>query len=413
MTGGTYRYRARNLSGQLLTGKVEADSPQEAITLLRKKNLFVVQLTPVSTWTFDFGRIFKKKISVRDLAVFCRQFATMVAAGIPLLKCLTILAEQTENKKLCAIIREVAVQIEKGKSMSESFRSYREDLPEIFINMLAAGEVSGNIEQTLERLAVHFEKEHELREKIRSAMSYPAFISGMAFLSVVVLITTVVPIFADIFAQSGTPLPISTRILLGISTAITKYWYLLLGGAAILFFGVKKWSATESGRRVIDRLLLGIPIVGPLVTKTIVARFSRTLATLLQSGVPLLLSLETVGKVVENSIVAGEIADAMQSVREGERMAPVLAKSKVFPPMAVSMIGIGEESGALDSMLEKLASFYEQEVDAVISRLSSIMEPLLIAGVGILVGFIAISIYFPMFGLAGALQGGGAAGGMP
>lgn len=413
MAGVSYRYRARNLSGRLLNGKIVADSPQEAIALLRQKNLFVVQLTPVSSWTFDFVRIFKKKISVRHLAVFCRQFATMVAAGIPLLKCLTILAEQTENKKLCTIIREIAVEIEKGKSMSESFRGYREDLPEILINMLAAGEVSGNIEQALERLAVHFEKEHELREKFRSAMSYPIFISGMAFLSVVVMITTVVPIFADIFAQSGTPLPLSTRILLGISTAITKYWYLLLGGAAILFFGLKRWSASESGRRVIDRLLLLIPIVGPLMTKTIVARFSRTLATLLQSGVPLLLSLETVGKMVGNTVMAGEIADAMHSVMEGERMAPVLARSKIFPPMAVSMIGIGEESGALDSMLEKLAFYYEQEVDGVISRLSSIMEPLLIAGVGILVGFIAISIYFPMFGLAGALQGGGAAGGMP
>ncbi|MGB9792532.1 MAG: type II secretion system F family protein [Thermacetogeniaceae bacterium] len=394
----------------MIRGRVLAGSRREAIAFLRQRNLFAFQLTPANGWPIELDRFLKRRVAVRDLAVFCRQFATMVAAGIPLLQCLRTLAVQTENKRLRSIIAEVASDIEKGKSLSESLRGYKEELPEIMINMLAAGELSGNIEQTLERLAVHFEKEHELREKIRSAMSYPAFICGMAFLSVVVLITTVVPIFADIFAQSGTPLPLSTRILLGISRAVTKYWYLLLGGAAILFFGVRRWYAAEGGRRAIDRLLLRLPIVGPLMAKTIVARFSRTLATLLQSGVPLLLSLETVGNVVGNSVVAGEIADIMRGVKEGERIAPVLAKSKVFPPMAVSVIGVGEESGALDKMLEKLASFYEQEVDAVISRLSSIVEPLLIVGVGVLVGFIAVSIYFPMFGLAGALQGGAAAG---
>lgn len=408
-----YRYRACTLSGRLITGKIAAGSQREAIAFLRQKNLFAFQLTPVDNLLFGFERFLKRKIAVRDLAVFCRQFATMVAAGIPLLQCLSVLAVQTENKRLRHLIREVAVEIEKGKGLGESLRSFKEELPEIMINMLAAGEVSGAIGQTLERLAIYFEKEHELKEKIRSSMFYPAFISAMALLSVVVLITTVVPIFADIFAQSGTPLPLSTRILLGISTAIANYWYLLLGVTAILAFGVRRWSATEGGKMAIDRLLLRIPVMGPLMTKAIVARFSRTLATLLKSGVPLLLSLETVGRVLGNSAVSGEITELMRGVKEGERMALVLAKSKVFPPMAVSMIGIGEESGALDKMLENLASFYEQEMETAISRLSSIVEPLLIAGVGILVGFIAISIYFPMFGLAGALQGGGAAGGMP
>ncbi|HHW40739.1 MAG TPA: type II secretion system F family protein [Syntrophomonadaceae bacterium] len=413
MGGVSYNYRARNLSGRLITGKVEAGSPGEAIALLREKNLFVVKLSPVRSLNIDLDRVFKRRIAVRDLAVFCRQFATMAGAGIPLLQCLNILAGQTENKKLRGILVEVAGEIEKGKGLSESFRGYREHLPEIFINMLVAGEVSGTIEQTLERLAVHFEKDHQLREKIKSAMAYPAMIAGMALLSVLVLITLIVPIFADIFAQSGAVLPLPTRILMGISGALTGYWYLFLAGMAGLFVAARQGFASESGRKFVDRLLLQIPVVGPLATKTIVSRFSRTLATLLRSGIPLLRSLETVEKAVGNSIAAKEIAEAMRNIKEGERMAPVLIKSKIFPPMAVNMIGIGEESGALDSMLEKLAAFYEQEVEAMIARLSSIVEPLLIAVVGILVGFIAISIYFPLFGLSGAIQGGGMPGGMP
>ncbi len=413
MPESTFAYKARNLSGQLITGRVEAESSSDAISLLRDKNLFVVQLNPVRRYSFDVGKLLAGKIKTRDLAVFCRQFATMIGSGIPLLQCIRILIQQTENKRLRNILEEVGVAIEKGNGLSESFRGYSEQLPEIFINMLAAGEVSGTIDQTLERLAVHFEKDHQLREKIKSAMTYPAMIAGMALLSVLVLITLIVPIFADIFAQSGAVLPLPTRILMGISGALTGYWYLFLAGVAGLFVAARQGFASENGRKFIDRLLLQIPVVGPLATKTIVARFARTLATLLRSGVPLLRSLETVEKVVGNSIAAKEIAEAMRNIKEGERMAPVLIKSKIFPPMAVNMIGIGEESGALDSMLEKLAAFYEQEVEAMIARLSSIVEPVLIAVVGILVGFIAISIYLPLFGLSGAIQGGGMPGGMP
>lgn len=413
MPESTFAYKARNLSGQLITGRVEAESSSDAISLLRDKNLFVVQLNPVRRYSFDVGKLLAGKIKTRDLAVFCRQFATMIGSGIPLLQCIRILIQQTENKRLRNILEEVGVAIEKGNGLSESFRGYSEQLPEIFINMLAAGEVSGTIDQTLERLAAHFEKDHQLREKIKSAMTYPALITGMALLSVLVLITLIVPIFADIFAQSGATLPLPTRILMGISKALTTYWYLFLAGAAGLFVAARRGLVSESGRRLVDRLLLRLPVVGPLATKTIVARFARTLATLLRSGVPLLRSLETVEKVVGNSVAAKEIAEAMRNIKEGERMAPVLIKSKIFPPMAVNMIGIGEESGALDSMLEKLAAFYEQEVEAMIARLSSIVEPVLIAVVGILVGFIAISIYLPLFGLSGAIQGGGMPGGIP
>jgi len=269
-----------------------------------------------------------------------------------------------------------------------------------------AGEVSGTLDVALARLAAHFEREHELLEKVKSAMSYPLLVAGMSFVAMIALLVLVVPIFVDVFAQMGVALPLPTRILLGASSALSRYWFVLPLGLAALFFGGRSWAATPRGRERLDRALLRLPVVGPLAHKVVVARVARTLSTLLRSGVPLLRSLETVERVAGNAVAAKEIAAARANIREGERMAPVLAKSAVFPPMAVSMIAVGEESGALDDLLEKLAAFYEREVEAAVARLSSLIEPILIAGVGGMVAFIALSIYLPLFGMAGAMQAG-------
>lgn len=401
-----FAYKARNLSGRLVTGRVEADSRSAAMALLRERNYFVVEIKAVRPVQIDLGRLLRFKIGARDLAVFCRQFATMSEAGLSLMQCLNILVQQVENRSLRDILRQVVVDVEKGKSLSESFAAFKDRLPEIFINMLVAGEVSGTLDQALARLATHFEREHELREKIKSAMTYPLFVAGMSFAAMIALLVLVVPIFVDIFTQMGATLPLPTRILIGLSTLLSKYWFALPVGLAALFFGGRTWAATPKGRERIDRTLLRLPVVGPLVHKTVVARVARTLATLLRSGVPLMRSLETVEKVAGNTIAAREIAAARANIREGERMAPVLVKSAIFPPMAASMIAVGEESGALDDLLEKLAAFYEREVEAMIARLSSLIEPLLIAGVGVMVAFIALSIYLPLFGMAGAMQSG-------
>jgi type IV pilus assembly protein PilC len=401
-----FRYRARNLAGQLVTGKVEAENTGTAVALLRKRDLFVVGIAPITSFKLDLHKLFAIKIKTKELAVLCRQFATMVGAGIPLLQSLTILVQQTENKQLQKILEDVRMDIEKGKSLSDAFKVHQGQFPDLFINMLVAGEISGTLDQTLLRLAVHFEKEHELQEKIKSAMTYPLFVAGIAIVAVIILLVLIVPVFVDVFAQMGASLPLPTRMIIGISSFLAQYWYLPPLVLIALFFVSKHILATEKGKWFFDCLLLKLPVIGPVVNKTIVARFASTFATLIKSGVPLLQSLETVEKVTGNSIAAAELAEARANIKEGEQMAPVLLKSKVFPPMAVNMIAIGEESGALEEMLEKLAAFYEREIEETIARLSSIIEPLMIVAVGVLVGFIAIAIYLPLFGLSSAIEAG-------
>ncbi len=405
-----FAYKARNISGLLIRGKIESDSQSGAVNLLREKNYFVVEIRPASGVQLDLDKLFGLKVKTKEMSVFCRQFATMNEAGIPLLQCLHILVQQTESKRMSKILNDVAVGVEKGKSLSEAFKEYKEYLPEIFISMIAAGEVSGTLDQALSRLATHFEKEHQLREKVKSAMTYPLVVAGMAFACMVALLVIVVPVFVDIFSSMGVELPLPTRIVIFLSNALQGYWYLVLLASLALFFIFKRFGATEEGRNILDHLALKAPIFGKLTHKTIVARFARTLGTLLKSGIPLMQSLETVESVSGNILFAKEIRGARVMISEGERMAPVLMKGKLFPPLAINLISVGEESGALDNLLEKLAVFYEQEVETMVGRLSSVIEPLLIAGVGVMVAFIALSIYMPLFGMASALQGGS---GMP
>ena len=399
----SFSYKARNLSGRMMGGKIQADSLKTAMDLLRQKNYFVLEIKPIRTLDFNFGKLLGIKIKIKELAVFCRQFATMSSAGIPLLQCLNILIRQTEAKNLREILQNVVLEIEKGKSLSEAFKEYKNNFPDLFINMLAAGEISGTIDQSLSRLALHFEKDHELREKIRSAMTYPLFVGGMAFVAMIFLIVFVVPIFVDIFNSVGAALPLPTRIVIGISSAVTHFWYLFVTLLPASFFALRRFCATERGRSIVDHMMLKVPILGQMNHKLIVARFARTLSTLLRSGVPLMQSLETIERIIGNSIASKEINAARQSIKEGEKMAPVMLKSKIFPPMAVNMISIGEESGALDELLEKLAVFYEQDVEYIIARFSSLIEPVMIAVVGAMIAFIAISIYLPLFQLSGAL----------
>ena len=401
-----FAYKARNLSGKLLTGKIEAESRDAAIAQLRNRNYYVVQINPAVDFKLDLDKLLNLKIKVKDLAVFCRQAATMIEAGIPLLQCLNILTQQTESKKLREILKAVIMDIENGKSLSEAFRIHQRYLPGIFIDMLTAGEVSGTLDQAMDRLANQFEKDHELKEKIKSAMTYPLVIGAFAFLAMVILLVVVVPVFVEIFEQVGAELPLPTRIMLGFSKACTNFWFLILPAPLLLYFGLKSFAATDRGKVITDRLLLKLPVYGKLTQKTITARFARTLATLLKSGVPLMQSLESVENVVGNTQVTKIIKAARENIKEGENMSPILLNASFFPPMAVNMIAIGEESGALDALLEKVAIYYEQEVETLVAKLSSIIEPLMIAGVGIMVGFIAVSIYLPLFGLSGALQGG-------
>lgn len=401
-----FAYKARNLSGRLITGRVEAESQGDAVFSLREKGCYVVEIKPAFYFWPVVDRLFRPKIRTRDLAVFCSQFTTMSGAGIPLLQCLNILARQTENRRLSRILQQVGKDIEKGRSLSEAFGAQRDFLPAIFTDMLAAGEVSGNLDQALERLAAHFEKEQELREKIRSAMAYPLVVSLFASLVVTGLLVFLVPVYVEVFEQAGAELPLPTRILIKTSFVITEFWYLILICLFILYLALKRFTVTPRGRKTLDGIILKLPVIGKLAHKAIIARFARTLATLLRSGVPLLHSLETAAKVSGNTVAAGEITAARENIKAGQRMSPVFHKGNLFSPMALSMIAVGEESGALDSLMEKLAQFYEREVEASVARLSGVAEPLMIAGVGLMVAFIALAIYMPLFGISAAIQSG-------
>ena len=404
----TFSYRARNLSGGIVAGSLQAENTAAAISLLRARNLFVVKVNQRrQALNIGLDDLFGKRLKVKSLAIFCRQFATLNQAGIPILQCLNILARQTEDLKLRAVLESVTLEIEKGKSLSDAFKGFKECFPEIFGSMIAAGELSGTLDRVMERLAITFEKEQNTRDKIKAAMTYPALIGSFSVLAVVVLLVFVVPIFVGVFKSLGAPLPLPTQILLDISNVMVHYWFIILPLVFVVIpLLFTRALATKKGRTVFDRAILRLPVVGPLVVKTVVARFARTLSILLTSGIPLMQALETMEDVVGNTVAAGDIAKARESIKEGERMSPILARSNFFTPMAVSMISVGEESGALDTILEKLAAFYEAEVEAVIASLSSIIEPVMILMIGMVVGFICISIYLPLFSLPAAIQAG-------
>lgn len=401
-----YNYKARNLSGKLVRGKVESSSPGGVASLLRERGCFAVEIKPARGAVFNAEKFFKRGIDIKSMAFLCRQLSAMLDAGIPLLQCLHVLAAQTENKRLTGILRDVTASVEKGNSLSSAFKAHRDCLPEIFINMIAAGEVSGTLGQTAARLTTHFEKEHRSRERIKSATTYPLLVAVLVLASVTGIMVFVVPVFTGLFESMGAGLPLPTRIVIGLSGALTSYWYLFLLSSGALFFILKWAGAQKSSNIFLHKFMLILPLVGRIARQTIVARFTRTLATLLMSGMPLMQSLEVVESVSGSNLVAQEINKVRANIREGERIAPVLKKSILFPPMVAHMIAVGEESGRLNNILERLAVFYEEEADNLFAGLSSLIEPLLIAAMGLIVAFIALSIYLPLFGMSDIMQAG-------
>ena len=397
----SFYYKARNLAGEQVTGKVKSDTRQAALGLLHSKDLFVINIS--QRVLRPRIQLPKGRVRIRELAVFCRQFAIMNAAGIPLLQSLHDLGEQTTDKLLQKVISEAVVSLERGKSLSEAFHANSDSLPPIMVNMLTAAEVSGSLDLALERLADNFEKEVQVREKIKSALTYPVLVAVVALLAVAVLLVYVVPIFVDVFEQVGASLPAATRLLLALSSVLRQYSPVVVLSLPLLFLAVKYAQKIKIVYTTRDRLFLTLPGVSSITIGITISRFAHTLSMLLKSGLPLLESLAVTEKVVGNSIAALEISEARRGIEAGERIAPAFLKSRVFPKMIVSMIETGEESGALVEILEKLGSYYDQDVEITITRMASLLEPALITVVGIMVGFIALSIYLPLFGLSGSL----------
>ncbi len=392
-----YVWKGRNKYGQIVAGERVATSIEEATKLLTKEQILVIKIEKKSA--LKIPRLIPKRVSSQELAVFTRQLSVMFSAGLPLVQALEILGTQQQNKLFKEIILSVKSDVEAGSSLANAFSKHPNVFDNLYCNMIASGEASGNLDQILQRLALYIEKATKIKGQVKSAMAYPSVIIAVAIIIVIIIMWKVVPTFANLFQEMGVALPLPTQITIAVSRFVASYFYWIIGGFIGLGALLRAYYQTYKGRRVIDGILLKIFVIGDLIRKTAVARFSRTFATLLTSGVPMLDSLEITAKTAGNAIVEDAIINARKLVSEGKSLVESLSASKVFPPMVLQMIGAGEQTGALDQMLNKIAEFYEDEVDRAVHTLVSLLEPIMIAFIGVMVGGIVMSIYLPIFTL--------------
>jgi len=390
----TYQYTAKDKNGNSIIGVLDGNSESEVVEVLHKKELMVVSVKLVKKKIFR-GR--EKKIKLDDLVIFSRQLATLIDAGIPLVQSLGILQEQIENKHLKSVVIIVCQDIEAGKSFCEALAKHPQVFSELFVNMARAGETSGRLNEILDRLASYLEKTASLVRKIRAALIYPAVLVGMTILITGFLLLKVVPIFKGIFESIGGQLPLPTRVLIGVSNLLAQYFLLLVGLLVILGFLFKRYISTQRGRYNFDFQKLKVPVLGPLFHKVALVRFSRTLSTLVSSGVAILNALEIVGKTSGNKVVEEAVMDCYKAVRDGESISGHLTRSGIFPPIVRRMIAVGEQTGQLEKMLSKIADFYDEQVDAAVSAITSLLEPIVIVFLGVVIGGIVISLFLPIF----------------
>ena len=391
-----FKYVAKDQSAKTLSGSMSADNQTVVIDELRKRKLVVISVKEVKESAKGMRFFGGSKVKIDDLVIFSRQLATMVDAGIPLMQSLDALAEQIENASFKKVIAGIRDDIEVGNSLSASFSKHPQIFDTLYINMVKAGESSGMLNIILERVSSYLEKSISLQRKIKSAMIYPIIVISMAAIITTFLLVKVVPTFKNIFEMLGQDLPVPTKILIFFSDLLRKGLVFVIGGLFLISFAVSRYIRTETGRLNIDKLKLRLPAVGSLFRKVAVSRFSRTLATLIQSGVPILESLEIVGKTSGNKVIEIAVNNVRSNVREGESISSPLIKSGVFPPMVTRMIAVGEQTGELEKMLSKISDFYDEQVDVAISGLTSMIEPLIIAFLGVVVGGIVVALFLPI-----------------
>lgn len=407
----SFEYLAKDRSGKDRSGVEEAPDVNALISTLRGQGFMIVRVNEVKkSKTFSVSKGSKKNVgksggvALDDLVVFSRQMATLVGAGIPLIQALDILATQVERQKLRDILRDMHQQVQGGKSFSDAMDKHHKVFSALFINMVRAGETSGSLEEILDRVASYLEKTSALQKKVKSAMMYPAGVTIMAFLITFGMMAFVIPKFATIFSGLNAALPTPTKILIDVSNVCAQYWYLVIGGIVGAWFLLSQFVKTPSGKLAWDSLQIKLPVFGPLLLKVAVSKFSRTFSTLVKSGVAILAALEIVSKTSGNRRLEIIIASLMDSVKKGESISGPLGKSEVFPQMVVRMIAIGEETGELEEMLTKIADFYDAEVDAAVDGLTSLIEPLIIAFLGIVIGGIVIAMFLPILTLTSAIK---------
>src|SRR5512134_24307 len=390
-----FEYTARNYKGEIVRDKLDAANKDDVVAQLRRRRLQVVRVEEAKT-TAPKLRL-GGGIRTRDIVILTRQFATMINAGLPLVQALDILAQQTENKALADVTRSVVYDVESGHTLADALRQHPKAFSDLYVNMVAAGEAGGILDTILLRLAQFLEKNDAIIRKVKGAMVYPAVIVAVAVTAIAVLLIFVIPTFQTMFASVNLELPLPTRIVIGASSLLQHYWWAIIGGIALLVFGVYRYYKTDSGRLQIDTLLLKVPVLGDLIRKSAVSRFTRTLGTLISSGVSILEGLEITARTAGNMVVHNAVMESRASIAGGETIAAPLQKSRVFPPMVISMIAVGEQTGGLDEMLSKIADFYDEEVDAAVSALLSLMEPIMIVVLGVVVGGMVVAMYLPIF----------------
>jgi len=400
-----YVWKGRTLAGETQAGEIDVARQEDAIEVLRKKKILVTSLKQKSGG-FALPKLGGSGVTTKDLAIFTRQFATMISAGLPLVQCLDILARQASKPSFGHVISEVTRDVEAGSTLSDALGKHRKVFDDLFRNMVAAGEAGGVLDEILMRLATYIEKADALKRKIQSAMVYPVVVLTVALGATTFMLIFIIPTFAKMFTDFGGELPLPTKIVLGLSHFMTSWWWVMLLSAGGAVFGFKRYYATDNGRRVVDQGLLKMPVLGDVLLKGAVARFTRTLGTLIASGVPILSGLEITARTAGNKVIAEAIMTARTSIREGETVSAPLKQSGVFPPMVVQMISVGEQTGALDEMLTKIAVFYEAEVDTAVDTLTSIIEPVMIVVMGGIVGGMVVAMYLPMFKLISVVSGG-------
>jgi type IV pilus assembly protein PilC len=397
-----YKWEGKAAKGVIKKGEMEAPSEAAIRISLRQQNIIPTKISSKGK-EFKFSSPFKKKVKQRSIGIFTRQLATMIDAGLPLVQSLEILSSQQDDKVFKEIIRGIKEDVESGATFAGALKKHPTTFNELFTNLVVAGEEGGILDTILNRLSNYIEKAEALKKKVKSALIYPATIVGVAVIVVMILMIFVIPVFETMFKSAGQSLPLPTLITLTLSKLIKKYVVIIIPGLILCFYLFRKYYQTEKGKTLFDFLLLKSPVFGPLFQKIAVARFSRTLGTLVSSGVPILDGLNIVSKASGNKIIETAILNARASIREGETISEPLGRSGNFPPMVIQMISVGESTGALDSMLSKIADFYEEEVDVAVGNLTSLLEPLLMVFLGLVIGGVVISMYLPIFQMASAV----------
>ena len=401
----TFAFSGRTRAGQTVTGERAADNMDAAVAALRRDQILVTQISPTKEKAAKEKKVKDKAVAAKNLAIFTRQFSVMIDAGLPLVQCLEILGNQEEDKNFAAVILSTRGEVESGATLADAMRKHPKAFDALFTNMIAAGEAGGILDTILKRLAVYIEKAVKLKGQVKSAMIYPVAVILIAAVVVGVILWKVIPTFANLFAGLGAELPLPTRVVIALSNNLVRFGPFLIVGLVAAGWGFKAYYGTPGGRKTIDKITLKLPVLGVLMRKIAVARFCRTLSTLLASGVSILEALDITARTSGNAVIEEAILTTRKSIERGETIAAPLKETNVFPSMVVQMIGVGEATGALDTMLSKIAEFYEEEVDVAVAGLLTLLEPIMIALLGGVVGGIVIAMYMPIFDLISKMTG--------